>query len=104
MVEHVETSIEELRDGMVGHDVRVQADNDGGAFVIVDNIEIGEHFAPSRCWIGFHITWAEDADVYPHFIDANVRYVGNGAAPNEHPDGNLPIPMSRGQEMPGFKL
>src|SRR3954447_26170283 len=104
MVEHVEAKLEELRKGMVGHGVRVQEDGDGGAFVIVDDIEIGDHFAPSRTWIGFPIVWAdEDADVYPHYIDAGVGYVGAGAAPNEFPDGNLPSAMGRGAEMPGFK-
>jgi hypothetical protein len=105
MIEHVETSLTELRDGMVGHGVRVEEDGQGGAFVIVDDIEIGDHFAPSCFWIGFHITWAdEDADIYPHFIPADVRYVGGGAAPNEHPEGDLPTAMGRGHEMPGFKL
>jgi hypothetical protein len=105
MVEHVETRLKELREGLVGSGVRVLEDGSGGAFVIVDNIEIGDHFAPSRTWIGFHITWAdEDADVYPYFIDAGVRYVGDGAAPVEHPSGNLPAAMGRGGQMPGFDL
>jgi hypothetical protein len=105
MVEHVETSLKDLREGMAGHGVRVEEDENGGAFVIVEDIEIGDHFAPSRSWIGFHITWAdEDADVYPHYLDPALRYVGPGAAPNEHPDGNLPTPMGRGGEMPGFKI
>src|SRR5919201_1082878 len=103
MLEHVEQSLQELREGMPGHDVRVLEDGSGGAYVIVDEIEIGEHFAPPRSWIGFHVTFAEDADVYPHFIDPTVRYVGTPAsAPNQHPDGNLPTAMTRGQQMPGF--
>lgn len=105
MTDHVQARLEELRTGMAGHDVRVQEDENGGAFVIVDGIEIGEQFAPPRSWIGFHITWAdEDADVYPHFIDPDVRYVGSGDAPNQHPDGNLPTSMTRGHEMPGFNI
>jgi hypothetical protein len=105
MVEQVETSLEELRQGMAGHDVRVQEDGDGGAYVIVDDIEIGDHFAPPRSWIGFHVTFAEDADVYPHFIDPGLLYIGPlESAPIEHPEGNLPTAMSRGQQMPGFNL
>jgi hypothetical protein len=104
MIEHVETSLNALREGMAGHVVRVQEDGSGGAYVIVDDIEIGDRYAPTRAWIGFHVTYAEDADVYPHFIDPGVRYVGPGPAPNEHPDGNLPTAMSRGQTMPGFNL
>jgi hypothetical protein len=104
MVERVETSLKALQEGMAGHAVRVQEDGSGGAYVIVDDIEIGDHYAPTRSWVGFHVTFAEDADIYPHFIDPGVRYVGPGPAPNEHPDGNLPTAMSRGQTMPGFEL
>lgn len=105
MVEYVETSLNELRNGMAGQGVRVQEDGSGGAYVIVDDIEIGDHFAPPRSWIGFHVTFSEDADVYPHFIDPAVRYIGPPeSAPNQQPDGNLPATMSRGQQMPGFNL
>ena len=73
--------------------------------MIVDAINIGENFAPSVAWIGFHITWPyPDADVYPHFIDPTVRYIGSAPTPNQHPEGNLPAAMSRGQTMPGFEM
>lgn len=101
----VEKGVEELREGLPGHDVRFMEDTDGGAYVIVADLEIGKSFAPRVSWIGFHITWPHpDADVYPHFIDPRVRYVGVGEAPNQHPDGNLPTSMSRGATMPGFDL
>jgi hypothetical protein len=103
MLEHVETGLSMLRDGMAGHGVQVKDDGSGGAFVIVEDIDIGDHFAPTRSWIGFHATWAEDADVYPHYIDPEMRYVGSGAAPNEFPEGNLPSAMSRNAQMPGFE-
>src|SRR5689334_5521934 len=105
MLEHVEASLLELRAGMAGHGVRVLEDGSGGAYVIVDDVEIGENFAPHCSWIGFHVTFAEDADVYPHFIDPTVRYVGaSESAPNQHADGNLPAAMGRGHQMPGFNL
>ena len=80
-------------------------DPDGGSFVIVDDVDIGAGFSPTISWIGFHITWTcPDADVYPHFIDASVQYVGTNAAPNPHPAGALPTSLTRGHEMPGFQL
>jgi hypothetical protein len=101
----VARAIEELTAGAPGGEVRALPDVDGGAFVIVDGIEIGSCFDPATSWIGFHLTWPyPDADVYPHFIDAGIRYVGSGKAPNEHPDGNLPTSLTRGAEMPGFDL
>jgi hypothetical protein len=101
----VAKAIEELGAGAPGSGVRSMPDADGGAFVIVDGIVIGSCFDPSRSWIGFHITWPyPDADVYPHFIDAAVRYVGSGDAPNKYPEGDLPMSLTRGAEMPGFEL
>jgi hypothetical protein len=100
----VEKAVAELR-AAFGDAVRVMQDPDGGAFVIVDGQNIGNGFAPSTSWIGFHITWScPEADVYPHFIDPAVKYVGSREAPNQFPDGNLPIPCTRNAVMPGFNL
>jgi hypothetical protein len=99
----VEQAIHELREGLPDNDVRIQNDGDGGAFVIVDGVEIGSNFAPALSWVGFQITFPyPDVDVYPHFLDPTIRYVGAGPAPNEHPEGNLPVAMTRGAMMPGF--
>jgi hypothetical protein len=101
----VATAIQELRDGLPGHNVRTQDDGVGGAFVIVDDLDIGDSFAPPVSWLGFHITFGyPEASVYPHFMDARVRYVGEGETPNAHADGNLPAAMSRGATMAGFDL
>lgn len=101
----VAEAIEEIRGGFPKNTVRVNEDPDGGARVIVDDLDIGPAFSPTVSWIGFHITFPyPDADVYPHFLDAGVKYVGSGSTPNESPDGNLPTAMSRGALMPGFEL
>jgi hypothetical protein len=101
----VARAVQELLDGAPGA-LRFKEDGDGGAFVLVDDVDIGEQFAPPVTWIGFHITWPyPDADVYPHFIDAGIRYIGTGPTPNQHQDGNLPTAMSRGNfQAPGFNL
>ena len=106
MREAVAGAIAELEDEGPGEGVRFEEDGDGGAYVVVDGIEIGNCFSPSTSWIGFHITHSyPEAAVYPHFIDAGLRYVGEGEAPNEHPDGNLPRAMTRGDhKMPSFEL
>jgi hypothetical protein len=54
----VPQAIAELREGLPGHTVRVKPDTDGGAYVVVDDLDIGKNFEPSRSWIGFQITWA----------------------------------------------
>ena len=101
----VSKAVEELIAGSPGTGVRSMDDPDGGAFVIVDGIDVGRSFEPASSWIGFHIVWSyPDADVYPHFIDPGVRYIGGGPAPNQHPEGALPTSMTRNARMPGFEL
>lgn len=105
MKDEVADAIKELEAGAPGTGVRWKEDDSGGAYVIVDGIDVGTSFSPATAWIGFHVTWAcRDADVYPHFIAPEVTYVGNGDAPNQHPEGNLPTSMTRGATMPGFEL
>jgi len=100
----VGAALAELRDSFSDAEVSVIEDSDGGTFVMVEPVFIGSTFSPSSTWIGFHITFPyPEADVYPHFIGAEVKYVGDGPAPNQHPDGNLPTALSRGQMMPGFE-
>jgi hypothetical protein len=101
----VARAVEELTAGAPATGVRIQGDPDGGAYVLVDGVHIGAHFSPTASWVGFQITWSyPDADVYPHFIDAAVTYIGDGAAPNEYPEGALPTSITRGAVMPGFDL
>ncbi len=73
MKDEVLTAIDEIRKTFSGHEVRVDPDSDGGAFVTVDSILLGEKYSPSKSGIGFHITFQyPHADVYPHFILANL--------------------------------
>lgn len=103
MKSEVDRALEELREGAPGSAVRHKKDGSGGAFVLVDGLFIGDCFAPTTSWVGFHVTWSyPEADVYPHFIDAGITYAGHGPAPNEHPEGPLPTSMARGQAAPGL--
>lgn len=70
----VEQAIEETRITFPGHRMEVEPDKDGGAYVIVHDLVLGERFKPSRTWCGFHITFQyPHGDVYPHFIDPSVK-------------------------------
>jgi hypothetical protein len=102
MKQEVAEAIKEIERGSVGGTVSWEPDEDGGAYVRVDDVALGQSFSPSRTWIAFHITWAyPDADCYPHFIASEIRYVGKGPSPNEHPGGNLPTSMTRDAVVPG---
>jgi hypothetical protein len=63
----VKQAIEEIRKAFAGHSVDVEPDNDGGAYVTVDSLFLGDQFVPSTSWIGFHITYQyPHAGIYPH--------------------------------------
>jgi hypothetical protein len=105
MKSEVETALTELGVGLPDSTIRTKEDSDGGAYVIVENINIGDGFEPATSWLGFHIVWSyPDADIYPYFIDAEICYTGSGNAPNQFPAGNLPEAITRGATMPGFDL
>jgi hypothetical protein len=101
----VALAVAELEAALIGSAVRVKEDRDGGAYVVVDNVAVGDSFSPRSSWVGFHVVWTyPDSDVYPHYISADLKYVGSGATPNQHPEGNLPVALTRGATMPGFDL
>ncbi len=106
MKEAVRSAITELEAEAPGTGVRFEEDGEGGAYVIVDGVGIGASFTPSVSWIGFHITHSyPEAAVYPHYIDSALHYGGDGEAPNQHPDGNLPTAITRGDyKLGGFDL
>ena len=105
----VKDAIAELEAAYPATTVRREADGDGGAYVLVEAVDLGERYDPKTCWIAFHITWTyeEGADVYPFFLDDGVRYVGEGDTPVDDPRGDperaLPTAMARGFVAPGWK-
>lgn len=104
MKEAIAKGIDELRDAFPDSSVSLVEDPEGGAYVLVDPVDIGAAFSPRVTWIGFHITWPyPDADVYPLFIRSDITYVGQQPTPNQHPEGALPVPLSRGATLPGFE-
>lgn len=75
MTPSVSTAIEGLKKAFPGCTVSVLSeDGQGGAFVVLDNVELGEKFAPQSTWFGAHLPASLPyADIYPLFIGDNVR-------------------------------
>lgn len=65
----VSKAIEEIRETFAETAVAFDEDGDGGAWVIVESVPLGEIYAQDETWIGFQITFPyPEADVYPHFV------------------------------------
>jgi hypothetical protein len=74
MTPEVEQAVEEIRTSFEGHRVDVESEPQGGAYVIVYDLSVGDHYVPATTWFGFLITFQYPrADVYPHFIDAQLQ-------------------------------
>ena len=76
MKQDVAHAIEELERAFPSSAVHSREDGEGGAHVIVEDIEIGCRYQPSSTWLGGHITALYPyADIYPLFMAENVRRV-----------------------------
>lgn len=70
----VESAIAEIRAANPGHQVQVEPDDSGGAFVRVSDIDLGPKYLPQLVWVGFQIVYTYPfADVYPHYFPADLR-------------------------------
>ena len=76
MKQNVANAIEELKRAFPSSEVCSREDGSGGAYVIVEDVAIGDRYEPSSTWIGGHIPPSYPyADIYPLFIGDNVRRV-----------------------------
>ena len=70
----VEKAVDEIRTTFKGHQVDASADSDGGAFVKVHDVDVGEKLSPTQVTVAFRITFQHPhADVYPHFLIGKVK-------------------------------
>jgi hypothetical protein len=80
MTPEVAFAIEEIKCAFPDNRVDVVADGDGGAFVTVDNVNLGPTYDPEISWLGAHVSFQYPrADVYPHFVDGKLRRKDNNS-------------------------
>lgn len=101
MTPEVTTAVEEIRAAFAGHRIDVTSEAQGGAYVVVQDLELGGRYQPSASWVGFLISFQYPySDVYPHFIDGAVRRVdgrphGQGMAGPVPWQGRSAVQVSR---------
>lgn len=91
-------AVEEIRAQFAGNEIETWADPDGGVFVRVHGVDLGETYEPRFGWVGFRITFQyPQADIYPHYLPGNLRRrdgraLGEAMHANHafHPTGGSP--------------
>jgi hypothetical protein len=73
----VASAVDAVRAHFAGKPVEVVPDGAGGAFVLINGIDVGPRYTPSSTWLGFQISAAYPcADVYPHYVGPLTRVDG----------------------------
>ena len=93
MLPYVEQAIEEIRRAFAGSALTVEEDGGGGAYVIVESVDLGERYRPNISWMGGHLSpQLPYADVYPLYIGGDIERADQQA---------LQPPITRGHQFRG---
>jgi hypothetical protein len=77
MKTEVVTGIDELKRQFAAATFSVREDGQGGAYVVMEPVPIGDRYRPTETWLGFHIPAQYPyADIYPVFMGADVVRAG----------------------------
>ena len=79
LAEPVTEALDEIRATFPSAAVSAREDGEGGAFVIVDPVELGPPYVQETTWAGFRVTFQYPySDVYPVFVRGDLaRSDGN---------------------------
>lgn len=97
----VERATEQIRAVFSGIPVIVREDGEGGAYIIVEEVDPGPPYEQRTTWIGFRITFQYPyADTYPHFVRGDLARadkgaLGEGMSQNHTFEGRGAVQISR---------
>lgn len=83
----VRSALEDLERAFPDHRITVQEDGEGGAYVTMEDLELGPPYEQATTWVGFRIGFQYPyADVYPHLVREDLkrldgRPLGEGMSP-----------------------
>src|ERR1700682_147290 len=96
-----EKAIEQIRASFPGKQLIAREDGEGGAYVIVDDVELGPPYSQDATWIGARITCEYPyADVYPVFVRGDLarkdgQALGEATAVGQTFEGRSAVQISR---------
>ena len=76
-----------VRRAFLGHPVYAWPDGQRGAFVVIDDLDLGPQWAMATTWLGFVVSYLHpEADCYPHHVRGDLqRADGQRLTPPFHP-------------------
>ena len=76
-----------VRHAFTDHPVHAWPDGKRGAFVVIEDLDLGPEWATAPTWLGFIVSYLHpEADCYPHHIRGDLqRADGQPLAPPFHP-------------------
>ena len=78
----VTTTLERLDQLFEDTTITATPDGSGGAYVVIDAVDLGRMWTPRISWFGFHLNCLlPDSDVYPLYVDAAAKSTAGLALP-----------------------
>ncbi|HEY3546477.1 MAG TPA: hypothetical protein VGK17_10335 [Propionicimonas sp.] len=95
----VEAAIDGLRRAFPGVAMTVDHDGNGGAYVVMEQVDLGPTYLPATSWCGFHLSHQlPDGDVYPLYTGGEV------ARADGQPHSNSAIQHMAWRDRPALQL
>jgi len=101
MKPEVERAIAEIREAYRETTITFRQDGEGGADVILEEVDPGLVYRERVTWIGFRITFQYPySDTYPHYVRGDLsradgRSLGEGMSQNQNFEGRPAVQISR---------
>jgi hypothetical protein len=83
----VAAAVDGVRSAFTDHSMFAWPDGQRGAFVVIEDLDLGPTWSTTPTWLGFVISYLHpDADSYPHYVRADLhRADGQALKPPFHP-------------------
>lgn len=76
MTPEVSGAIEDIRTAFPDNSLVIREDHEGGALIIVEDLELGPPYIQESTWMGFHITHPYPySDPYPQFVRGDLARI-----------------------------
>ncbi len=82
MTPAVQAAVDEVKQLYLDQRIEVVPEDQGGAYIIMHDLVIGNRYVPAVTWIGFLITFQYPyADIYPFYVHPELKRSDGTALP-----------------------